>query len=213
VADYGVDHWETSMRAQHELTQRFTAEYSIRDVLKDDASLYVRRSVANNLNDIGKDHPDLLVATCKRWMEQPTPERRWLIRHALRSAVKRGDAAALEILGFRSDESAEIHQVTIEPTRPRIGDTVRFSVVVGNTGERRAAFNIDLRVHFIKANGATSPKVFKIREVELDPGARITLSKSVSLQQQTTRTHHRGSHPVELVVNGATHSVGSFELT
>jgi 3-methyladenine DNA glycosylase AlkC len=270
VADFGRDHWETSMRVQYELTQLFTAEFSIRvfldsepertlarlrewardpspdvrrlvsegsrprlpwaprlrrfqldptpvlellELLKDDPSLYVRRSVANNLNDIGKDHPDLLVATCRRWMDRPTDERRWLVRHALRSAVKRGDAAALEILGFRSDQSAEIHQVTIEPTRPHVGETVRFSVVVGNGGERRAAFNVDLRVHFVKANGATSPKVFKVREVELDPGARLTLSKSVSLQQQTTRTHYPGSHRVEVIVNGTVHAAGSFELT
>lgn len=270
VADYGADHWETSMRAQYELTQRFTAEYSIRvfldgepdrtlarlrewahdpspdvrrlvsegtrprlpwaprlrrfqldptpvlellELLRDDPSLYVRRSVANNLNDIGKDHPDLLVATCRRWMEQPTPERRWLVRHALRSAIKRGDPGALDVLGFGSASTAEIHRVAIEPERPRIGETIRISVVVGNTGRARASLNVDLRVHFVKANGATSPKVFKIREVELEPGARVTLSKSVSLQQQTTRTHYRGSHPIELIVNGVTHPAGSFELS
>jgi 3-methyladenine DNA glycosylase AlkC len=59
--------------------------------LKDDPSLYVRRSVANNLNDIGKDHPDLLFATAERWMKDANENRHWIIRHALRSAVKRGD--------------------------------------------------------------------------------------------------------------------------
>jgi hypothetical protein len=146
-------------------------------------------------------------------MDQPTEERRWLVRHALRSAVKRGDPMALEILGFRADEASEIHDVTIEPARPHIGETVRISVVVGNAARRRAAFNVDLRVHFVKASGVTSPKVFRIREVELEPGARIGSSKSVSLQQQTTRTHHPGSHRVEVVVNGTAHAAGSFELT
>ena len=270
VGDYGVDHWETSMRAQYELTQRFTAEFSIRvfldseperalawlrewardpspdvrrlvsegsrprlpwaprlrrfqldptpvlellELLKDDPSLYVRRSVANNLNDIGKDHPDLLVGTCRRWMDQPTEERRWLVRHALRSAVKRGDPAALEILGFRVDGAAQVHEVTIEPSRPHIGESVRFSVVVGNAGSRRAAFNVDLRVHFVKANGATSPKMFRIREIELGEGERTVVSKTVSLQQQTTRTHYPGSHRLEVIVNGTAHAAGAFELT
>lgn len=167
VADYGLDSWETSMQAQYELTQLFTAEYSIRrfldsepartlarlrewvgdpspdvrrlvsegtrprlpwaprlrrfqvdpapvldllELLKDDPSLYVRRSVANNLNDIGKDHPNLLVATCRRWMARPTEARRWVVRHALRSAIKRGDAAALGVLGFRTTDAAQIHR-------------------------------------------------------------------------------------------------------
>lgn len=146
VADYGLEHFESSMRAQYLLTQRFTAEFSIRrylerhpaatlarlrkwavdpnadvrrlvsegtrprlpwaprlrafqadprpvlallELLKDDPSLSVRRSVANNLNDIGKDHPALLVATGRKWMVDVTEERRWIVCHALRSAVKR----------------------------------------------------------------------------------------------------------------------------
>lgn len=269
VADYGHEHWDTSMRAQHEITQLFSAEYSIRvfldrepertlarlrewaedpspdvrrlvsegtrprlpwaprlrrfqvdpspvlellELLKDDPSLYVRRSVANNLNDIGKDHPDVLVTTCRRWLEGATEQRRWLVRHALRSAIKRGDPASLDVLGFRAAEHAEVHDVTIEPTEPRIGGSVRISAVVGNGGDRRAAFNVDLRIHFVKASGATSPKVFKLREVELDAGERVTLSKVISLRQQTTRTHHPGDHPVEVVVNGSSHRAGSFPL-
>lgn len=270
VADYGLHSWETSMRAQYELTQLFTAEYSIRafldhepertlarlrewvgdpspdvrrlvsegtrprlpwaprlrrfqvdpapvlellELLKDDPSLYVRRSVANNLNDIGKDHPDALVATCRRWMDNPTEARRWVVRHALRSAIKRGDPAALEVLGFRATETAQVQQVTIEPGRPRIGGSVRITVAVCNAGTRRAAFNVDLRIHFVKASGATSPKVFKLREVELDGGEQVSISKVVSLRQQTTRTHYPGDHLVEALINGSSHPVGSFELT
>jgi 3-methyladenine DNA glycosylase AlkC len=269
VADYGLDHWETSMRAQYELTRRFTAEYSIRpflerepertlarlrmwagdpsadvrrlvsegtrprlpwaprlrrfeldpapvldllELLKDDPSLYVRRSVANNLNDIGKDHPDLVVATCRRWMDGATDERRWLIRHALRSAIKRADPGALGLLGFDQAEAAKVQGVTIEPPRPHIGETVRVSATVSNGGPRRAMFNVDLRVHFVKANGGTSPKVFKVREVELDIGERASVSKAISLRQHTTRTHYPGDHLVELIVNGATHPAGRFVI-
>jgi 3-methyladenine DNA glycosylase AlkC len=263
VAEFGLSHWETSMKAQHELTQRFTAEYSIRafleaepertleqlrewardpspdvrrlvsegtrprlpwaprlrrfqvdpspvlellELLKDDESLYVRRSVANNLNDIDKDHPDLLVATCRRWMKEASQERRWLIRHALRSAVKRGDRAALEVLGFGARGAAEVEDMTIEPRRPRIGETVRISFTLRSSAGDRAAFNVDLRVHFVKANGGTSLKVFRVRQLTLEPGERRDLSKLVSLRQQTTRTHYPGKHDVDVVVNGATHA-------
>ena len=267
VAEYGLEHWETSMHAQYELTQRFTAEYSIRvflesepertlarlrewtrdpspdvrrlvsegtrprlpwaprlprfqadpapvlellELLKDDASLYVRRSVANNLNDIGKDHPEVLVATCRRWLRGASEERRWVVGHALRSAVKRGDRDALRVLGFGEADAAVIEGVAIEPRRPHIGDGIRISMGVRNAGARRAAFNVDLRVHFVKANGGTSPKVFKVRVVSLRPGERAGLSKLVSLRQHTTRTHHPGLHRVEIVVNGTVHDAGSF---
>lgn len=61
-------------------------------LLKDDPATLVRRSVANDLNDLGKLHPKLLVDTCATWLEGASPERRALVEHALRSAVKRGEA-------------------------------------------------------------------------------------------------------------------------
>src|SRR5688572_14221761 len=157
VAEHGLDCFEEAMRAQYELTQRFSCEGSIRaflerhpertlarlrewtrdpshhvrrlvsegtrprlpwaprlrafqedprpviellELLKDDAELYVRRSVANNLNDIGKDHPELLTGIAKRWLRGASAERRWIVGHALRSAVKRADPGALGALGF-----------------------------------------------------------------------------------------------------------------
>jgi 3-methyladenine DNA glycosylase AlkC len=269
VADRGLEHWEASMRAQYELTQRFTAEYSIRafidhepertharlrewtadpsphvrrlvsegtrprlpwaprlqrfvldpapvlellELLKDDPALYVRRSVANNLNDIGKDHPDVLVETCAAWEVDAGDERRWVIRHALRSAVKRGDVGALAVLGFSEPNAAELTSFDIAPSRPGIGDSLRVAFDLRNAGSRRARFNVDLRVHFAKASGRTSPRMFKVREVELEAGESVTLSKSISLQQRTTRTHYPGDHAVEVVVNGASTPAGSFRI-
>ena len=269
VAEFGIDHWEASMQAQYELTQRFTAEFSIRaflerepertlarlrewasdpspdvrrlvsegtrprlpwaprlrrfeidpspvldllELLKDDPSPYVRRSVANNLNDIGKDHPDLLIATCRRWLDGAGADRRALVRHALRSAVKRGDPAALDVLGFGGGRIVELSGVSVSPERPRIGDAVRISFTIHNGGPTRAAFNVDLRVHFVKANGGTSPKVFKMGSFELDAGAVASVSKLISLRQHTTRTHYPGTHRVEAIVNGETHPVGSFAI-
>jgi hypothetical protein len=95
--------------------------------LKDDPSLYVRRSVANNLNDIGKDHPVLLVETATRWMENATEERRWIIRHALRSAVKRGESGALGLLGFGEAARVSVEKVRIAPQRPTIGSSVAIA--------------------------------------------------------------------------------------
>jgi hypothetical protein len=182
------------------------------ELLKDDPVLYVRRSVANNLNDIGKDHPNLLVDTCRAWASDAGDERWWLIRHALRSAVKRGDAGALAVLGFSDPKDAELTSCEISPSLPHIGDSVRVRFDLRNTSVGRARFNADLRVHFVKAAGRTSPKVFKVGEVEIDAGESVTLSKSISLQQRTTRTHRPGKHFVEVLVNGVPTSAGSFRI-
>ena len=259
VAEFGIEHFEASMRAQYELTQRFTAEYSIRaflerfqertlarlrdwavdsnvhvrrlvsegtrprlpwaprlrafqhdpqpvlellDLLKDDPELLVRRSVANNLNDIGKDNPTALIATCRRWMQQPTPERRWLVRHALRSAVKRGDPEALQILGFVPAGAVTVRAIDVTPAVVPIGESVTFTVELANEGSSTQRLLVDLRVYFVKANGKPSPKVFKVKVLELDPQTSAWLRKAISFAQHTTRTHHPGLHRVEVLVNG-----------
>ncbi len=182
------------------------------ELLKDDPTTLVRRSVANNLNDIGKDHPDVLVAVCRRWKEGASPERMQLIAHALRSAIKRGDPGALKVLGFGATGTASVSDVRITPKRPVIGQKVTIELMLMNEGRSKAAFNVDLRVHFVKASGTTSPKVFKMKAVELAAGRSATLTRSVSLAQHTTRTHHPGTHAVDVVVNGAVEATGSFTL-
>jgi 3-methyladenine DNA glycosylase AlkC len=269
VAEYGLEHFEVSMRAQHELTQRFTAEYSIRpflerypeatlarlrtwtedpsphvrrlvsegtrprlpwaprlrafqkdprpvlallELLKDDPELYVRRSVANNLNDIGKDHPSLLTETARRWMQDATEERRWLIRHALRSAVKRAEPGALEVMGFGEPANVLVGNVNISPERPLMGGSVAVAFEITNTDQRRQRMLADLRVHFMKANGKTSPKMFKLKAIELAPQETVQIGKTISLANLTTRKHYPGIHNVEAVLNGSTVPLGTFEL-
>lgn len=270
VAEYGLDHFEASMRAQYLLTQRFTAEFSIRrylerhqaatlarlaewttdpseDVrrlvsegtrprlpwaprlrafqvdprpvlallerLKDDVSLYVRRSVANSLNDIGKDHPDVLVETATRWLEHATEERRWIIRHALRSAVKRGEAGALRVLGFGDKAVVAVEKVRITPSRLPIGSSVGIMCEVASQASGVQRLLVDLRVHYVKANGKPSPKVFKLKTVELAPKQTIAFSKTLALTQLTTRTHYPGLHRIELLVNGHAYPLGAFHVT
>jgi len=269
VSEHGLDHFETSMRAQYELTKRFTAEFSIRpflerhpretlerlhqwagdpnvhvrrlvsegtrprlpwasrlrafqqdpspvlallELLKDDPALYVRRSVANNLNDIGKDHPDVLVDTCARWAEGASPERLWIIRHALRSAVKRGDTRALSVLGFQGGSGLEV-TASFQPKRIRLGESVGLTLSVTNRTQTRHKAIVDFAVHFIKANGSASPKVFKGGKVDLAPGASCTFEKTISFATMTTRKHYAGTHRVEALVNGQATDVGSFTVT
>jgi 3-methyladenine DNA glycosylase AlkC len=269
IAEFGVDHFEASMRAQYELTQRFSAEYSIRvflerypqqtlgrlrewafdsnahvrrlvsegtrprlpwaprlrafqddprpvlellDILKDDPELFVRRSVANNLTDIGKDNPAALIETCRRWMRDASPQRSWLVRHALRSAVKRGEPEALEILGFLPATGVQVGEIDITPAMASIGDSITFTVELSNEGSATQRLLIELRVHFVKANAHPSPKVFALKELELRPNGSVQLTKKISLAQHTTRTHYPGQHRVEVLVNGRPSATGVFDI-
>ncbi len=269
VAEHGLEHFELSMRAQHALTQRFTAEISIRkfielnqilslrtlrqwttdpsehvrrlvsegtrprlpwaprlrafqrdpqpvltllELLKDDPSLYVRRSVANNLNDIGKDHPDVLFATAERWLKNASAERQWIIRHALRSAVKRGEAGALRVLGFGKTAKVAVKSADVSPPRVKPGASVTISFDVVSTSACIQDLLIDLRVHYVKANGKVSAKVFKLRQITLAPKAVAAFSKRLSLKNLTTRKHYPGVHRMAAVINGRAVALGEFVL-
>jgi 3-methyladenine DNA glycosylase AlkC len=270
VAEFGLDHFELSMQAQHTLTQRFTAEFSIRpflqkhpeatlarlmqwtrdpsehvrrlvsegtrprlpwasrlpvfqrdpsqvltllECLKDDPALYVRRSVANNLNDIGKDQPALLAATAKVWLRDATPERRWIVQHALRSAVKRGETGALDALGFGSAATVTIGQPSIAPQRAVVGGTLSIAFDVTNTTDKPQRVLVDFAVHYVKANGKSRAKVFKLKTLDLSAHETQRVGKQVSLAEMTTRKHYPGIHKVEAIINGRAQALGSFHLT
>jgi 3-methyladenine DNA glycosylase AlkC len=270
VAEFGLEHFDQSMRAQYVLTQRFTAEFSIRpfieryereslsllrkwtrdpnahvrrlvsegtrprlpwagrlrrfqqdpapvlallELLKDDPELYVRRSVANNLNDIGKDHPEVLIEVARRWMTDAGAERKALVRHALRSLVKDGHVGALKVLGFGQEADVTIEDVTITPKRVAAGGKVVVVFTVRGMGRRAQRVLVDLRVHFVKAAGKTSPKVFKVKATELEGGETVTCRKTVSLADLTTRQHYPGKHLVDALVNGRVVPIGAFTLT
>ena len=270
VAERGLDHFDLSMRAQYELTKRFSAEASIRpyidrdpertftllrawtkdtnphvrrlvsegtrlrlpwaprvpwldaypervldllELLKDDPATLVRRSVANSLNDLGKLQPALLVTTCAAWMDGASPERRALVEHALRSAVKRGLPDALRLLGYGGKAAVAIDRVRISPKRVAIGGRVSIGFDVRSTGRTRQDVLVDLAVHFVKASGRATPKVFKLARLALTPGARESLATTVSLAVHTTRKPQPGRHQVDVIVNGTATPLGSFVVT
>ena len=183
------------------------------ELLKDDPEQYVRRSVANNLNDISKDNPEVVVETATRWLgPDVTDERRRLVRHALRTLSKAGDEAALAALGFRRDTPVRLMRISLDPTEARIGGHVDAEVELGNPGAQTAPTIAELRVWFVKANSEPSPKTFRLGEAEIEPGGSARLRKRVSLKQHTTRTHNPGRHTTEVLLNGAAHQGPAFEL-
>ena len=183
------------------------------DALKDDPSSYVRRSVANHLGDIAKDHPDLAVGTARTWLQGATAPREALVRHGLRFLIKRGDAAALDALGVGHAVALDVRAARVLPARARIGDKVRIEAELHNPTPQPQRVLADLKVHYVKAHGGAAPKVFKLQTLDIPPGATVAVGKTLSLQQMTTRTHYPGAHQVELVLNGRPQPLGQFQLS
>lgn len=180
--------------------------------LKDDTSPYVRRSVANNLNDIGKDHPQLLIDTARRWLVAATPQREWIVRHALRWAIKQGDAQALDVLGYGAPARVRLDEVRIHPTLVAPGGTVQLAFVLHNTAGRTQDLLVDLKVHYVKASGGSSEKVFKLKSLQLGSRDAVRLQKKLSLTDLSTRRHFPGLHRVEALVNGKALPLGGFTI-
>ena len=183
------------------------------ELLKDDPERYVQRSVANNLNDIAKDHPALAIATCRRWLADASAERAWVVRHALRTLVKKGDRRALKAVGVGDRPRVSVGAVRLAPSRVRIGGELLFAFDLSSAGKRTQELLVDYAVHFVKANGAARPKVFKLRKLSLAPGARVALGSTISFADMTTRRHYAGRHRIDLLINGVPHMLAEFEVT
>ncbi|MFO0676212.1 MAG: DNA alkylation repair protein [Polyangiaceae bacterium] len=183
------------------------------EALKDDPSTVVRRSVANHLNDHARNHPDWVCDVAERWLRGASEERRALVDHALRSRVKAGDRRALTILGFGGEAKVEVTDVSFSPKRLAIGGSTRIDVTLVSRAKATQSLAVDLVVHFVKARGESSPKVFKIGRYDLPAKASRTIGKSVSLAVHTTRKPYAGRHRVDVVVNGRTFPVGAFDVT
>jgi 3-methyladenine DNA glycosylase AlkC len=179
--------------------------------LKDDPSEYVRRSVANHLNDVSKDHPALVVDICRQWLDGASSERRWIVRHGLRTLIKNGDPAALSLLGF-DRPNIGLRDLKVTPAHLSIGQELTLSFTLENLDDTPRNLAIDYIVHFVKANGRTSPKVFKLTTRTLAPGQTTHIEKRHSLRPVTTRRYYAGEHRIAVQVNGAVVGEGAFVL-
>jgi 3-methyladenine DNA glycosylase AlkC len=181
--------------------------------LKDDEAETVRRSVANNLNDIAKDHPAVVVDLLQRWQPAATPEVRWVINHALRSLVKQGHNEALTLLGYGAAPQVVVRNLVIEPAIIPLGGEARFSFEVVGQGDQPQELVIDYVLHYQKANGKLAPKVFKLSKITVQPEQVVTLRKTISFRPITTRTYYPGAHTIAPQINGVRYPALPFEVS
>lgn len=180
--------------------------------LKSDPSETVRRSVANNLNDIAKDHPHIVLDTVKNWRGL-SPEIDWVIRHGSRTLLKRANTDSLQSFGFQPNTTIEIQDFVLNKTALRIGDSLSFSFTAKNTSNTEGVkTRLEFGVDYVKANGKTSRKIFQISERFFDKNEIWTCKKQLSFKDLTTRKHYLGTHNIAIIVNGIEKAVLSFDL-
>ncbi|MFY9152654.1 MAG: DNA alkylation repair protein [Prolixibacteraceae bacterium] len=172
----------------------------ILEKLKNDPEEYVRRSVANNLNDISKDHPELVLELCEKWKGQ-SPEVDRIIKHACRTMLKSGNKRALMLFGFANPDQISISELSSDREKLKIGESIFFSFKLNNKAAKSQKIRLEYRVHYVKSNGKKSPKIFQISEGKFPPGEH-TISKKQSFTDFSTRKHFAGEHRIEIVVNG-----------
>lgn len=179
--------------------------------LMDDPSPYVRRSVANHLNDIAKDHPHIVEGWLRTHGEGASSQRTALLRHASRTLVKRGHAGVLDALGVGSKLDGQA-VLALSASTAQVGDTLGLTATLVSSAGSAQKLAVDYAVHHVKANGTQSAKVFKGWKLDLAPGASRTMTKRHSLKPITTRRYHAGAHQVDLIVNGAVVASATFDL-
>lgn len=179
--------------------------------LKEDPALFVRRSVANNMNDIAKDHPELAADVLSQWNKSKNPGTKWIVQHGSRTLQKMGNKKILAALGYVADEGLTIKKFRIENTEVKFGNAVSFSFEV-HSEKKSAELMIDYIIHHKKSNGATTPKVFKLAKKKITSDEPLLIEKRHPIREITTRKYYPGEHLIEIQINGNSYGKKKFML-
>lgn len=173
----------------------------ILESLKNDKSESVRRSVANNLNDISKDNPKTVILLAKKW-NGITVETDSVIKHACRTLLKQGNIEVMKLFGFGSIDKIKIDNFKILTPNIKVGESLNFTFHILNTSASKSKIRIEYGVYYQKANGSLSRKVFKISEKEYSEKSITKISRKQSFKIITTRKFHKGKHQLSIIING-----------
>lgn len=179
--------------------------------LKKDPSEYVRKSVANNLNDISKDNRDVVILLAQKWMMKSSPETQWIVKHGFRGLIKSGNSKALKLMGFER-ANIELSNLEVTPAVLLMGNELEINFKLINKSKTEVNIMVDYILHFVKSNGSTSPKVFKMSNSVLVSGEKSWYTKRHVIKPITTRKYYGGTTFVEIQVNGEKLGKTSFDL-
>ncbi len=179
--------------------------------LKVDESEYVRRSVANNLNDIAKDNPQVVIQIAKKWKGH-SKETDAIIKHASRTLLKQGNAEILKHFGLANNPKVEVIQFNLLQKKIKIGEYLEFKFVIRNTDKKAQELRLEYAIHYLRNNGTHSKKVFKISERKIAPNEVLEISRKQSFKIITTRQFYAGKQFVSIIVNGQERAKDEFWL-
>jgi 3-methyladenine DNA glycosylase AlkC len=179
--------------------------------LNQDESLYVRKSVANHINDFSKDSPEFVLKLIKSW-DQGHVHTKWIVKRGCRSLFKQGDIKFLTAFNYTKDAQVAVKKFTLTPDKISIGDKITFQFELFSQKNSPQRLMIDYRIHYVKKLGGQSPKVFKLKEIELKRGESVQISKKQSFADFTTRKHFAGEHKLEILVNGKVVKATKFRV-
>ena len=166
----------------------------------------MRKSVSNHLNDISKDHPDLLIKILKAWnKEAPEIHKakiKWITKQALRTMIKKGHPGALGLMGVKHGAEVEVSKIKLNQKEYSLGDVLSFEFILESKSKKAQDVIIDYSIGFKKSNGSLVHKVFKLKALTLKAGEKLHVIKSHSLKKITTMTFYPGEHEVQIQVNG-----------
>jgi 3-methyladenine DNA glycosylase AlkC len=180
----------------------------ILEKLKDDPSEDVRRSVANHVNDISKDNPDIALELCSRWYGKSANVDK-IVKHACRTLLKAGDSRALQIFGYSDPAGIQVKNLTLETDAVFIGDDLRFVFALKLKAEGKV--RLEYAISYVKSQGKLSRKVFKLAESSYPAGTR-NFKRKHSFADMSTRKHFPGIHHLGIIVNGEEKAHASFEV-
>ncbi|TGD57999.1 DNA alkylation repair protein [Flavobacterium humi] len=179
--------------------------------LKNDPSEYVRRSVANHLNDISKDHPGVMLAIAEKWKGNGK-ETDAIIKHGSRTLLKQGNPEILHYYGLTDSLTIGIEGFKILTPTVQIGDALSFSFTLQNNEEIPKPVRIEYGIYYLRQNGQLSKKVFKISERQIRPGEQLKIEKKQSFKIITTRKFYKGPQQLSIIINGTERGIMAFEL-
>ncbi|MFP6582582.1 MAG: DNA alkylation repair protein [Candidatus Hydrogenedentota bacterium] len=181
----------------------------ILETLKQDDSEYVRRSVANNLNDISKDNPEIVLKTARRWHgEHPDTDR--IVKHACRTMLKQGEPRVMKLFGYAPPKKVILSNFKVQKSVV-IGDRLEFGFTLSVPKGALGKIRIEYAMHFLRKNGEHSRKVFKISESDIADSEKV-ITQSHSFKLISTRTYYPGALAVSIIVNGVALHKKNFEL-
>lgn len=183
----------------------------ILEKLKTDTDVWVHKSVANNLNDISKDNPQLAITIFKSWLgKSKTTD--WIVKHAARTLLKQGNAEVMALFGFKKDKNIVLSNFVINTPKVPKGKHLEFTFQLQNKGKKAAVIRVEYGMYYLRANGSHTKKVFKISEREYQGGSTTAITRRQSFKPITTRTYYPGVHKVSVIINGHEMAVEEFLL-